>query len=34
MNMFDTGKVEFPPKAELILILLKARAELGKSEDD
>ena len=34
MNMFDTGKVEFPPKSELISILLKARAELRKSEDD
>ena len=32
MNLFDSGKVDFPPGAELVRILLKARKELKKSE--
>lgn len=34
MNLFDSGKIEFPPVTDLVEILLKARDELKKSEDD
>lgn len=34
MNMFDNGKIEFPPNTELVQILLHARDVLKKSEDD
>lgn len=34
MKLFESGKVEFPPVVEMVDILLRARDELKKSEDD